>query len=150
MENQFVLTIDIGTRVIKTHIFTPNGICVQSSAQNWINQNAQGIPLGLEFNPSYLLGIIQKLVLRTLSSNISQNSVRAIICTCQRLGYIFLDRENKAFYGIPNIDRRAMEEARLILPSYGEQIYRITGRWPGPSHLLTKIRWFQKNKSLNS
>jgi sugar (pentulose or hexulose) kinase len=103
------------------------------------------IPGSLEFDPQQMWETFARLTQDALES-LPKESVLALSVTSFRDGMVFLDAEGEVLYAGTNRDARAVAQGFEMAQRHGEDIYRITGRWPlgtdGAAHLL----WMRRSR----
>lgn len=67
--------------------------------------------------------------------------VHAVSSAGARQSFVLLNRENRAFYGLPNIDNRGREYMGRI--SDPKEIYRLSGKWATEDFGAAKLMGFQ-------
>lgn len=142
------LIIDVGTSVLKVAIISLNGEMLAQRRMTIGFERDKKVSGALKFDPKVLLTKIFSLILDIQKEeSILQYKIVSILPTCQRLGFVFLNDAGVPIYGLPNIDRRAQEEASGIPTNLGISIYKINGRWPSALHLISKMIWLRKHES---
>lgn len=146
MDKPLALVLDVGTTALKASLVNPEGGFAASRVCPWGYASVPGVPGGLSFRPEALLDHFQALTKELFAADGTYSKrTAAVIVSAQRLGFVLLDRAEKPLCGIPNIDRRAVREASAFQDSRWEAYYPVTGRWPGPQHLISRLRWWREN-----
>ncbi len=146
MDKPLALVLDVGTTALKASLVSPEGVFAASRACPWGYETVPGVPGGLSFRPETLLDHFYALTAALFEADGTYpKRIAAVIVSAQRLGFVLLDRSEKPLCGIPNIDRRAAREAAAFQGSRWEAYYPVTGRWPGPQHLISRLRWWREN-----
>ena len=146
MQTPLVLVLDVGTTVLKASLVSPAGDFAACRSCTWGYRHEQDIEGGLTFDPNTLLRRFAELVQEMLSADPSlRQRIAAVTVSAQRLGFVLLDAANEPLCGIPNIDRRATREAAAFQDDRFERYYPGAGRWPGPQHMITRLRWWRNH-----
>jgi len=142
-----IAVLDVGTSVLKTSLIAANGEFIASRSCIWTYEPA-GFRGALAFDPETLLARFGAMF-KNIPENdgLLFNDIAAIIVSSQRLGFILLDNCGNPVYGIPNIDRRAVDTALKFQSDEYAEYYNITGRWPGAQHMLSRLLWFRNHLS---
>jgi len=145
--NPVSLVVDVGTSVLKVAIISTNGEMIAQRRMVIEFESNINIPGALIFYPNDLLHKIFKLIVEIQKDErIHQYKIVSILPTCQRLGFVLLDYNGIPICGLPNIDRRAVNEASEISSTIGAAIYKTAGRWPSALHLVSRMMWIRKNE----
>ena len=136
------LVLDVGTSMLKACVVDANGSFLSCVLQRWSCTPQEGVPSGLEFQPRQLAE--EMLLLGARAVKQAGGVTDGLIVSTQRLGFVFLDDAGHAIAGLPNIDRRAAQEALAFRGETGLQDYAVTGRWPGAQHLIVRLRWWRR------
>lgn len=139
-----VLVLDVGTSMLKACVVDAHGEFVSSATRRWSCTAQEGISAGLAFQPEQLAE--EMLCLGSEALERAGRVADGIIVSTQRLGFVFLDEGGVPIAGLPNIDRRATEEAVAFQDETGLQDYARTGRWPGAQHLIVRLRWWRSRR----
>ncbi len=145
--NSIIMCIDLGTTGCRTGIFNEKGEQLSQAYQEY--RSIYLSPGWIEHDPATWLKAVQKTVREAMISlNIDLKNLCAISVTSQRSTFIPVDKKGKHLdNAILWQDKRAIEEARHLINSYGlEKIYNITGLRVDPYFALPKILWLKKNK----
>ena len=146
MQTPLVLVLDVGTTMLKASLISPAGDFAAGRARSWGYRHEPDIRGGLTFDPAVLPRHFAELVHEILSADPSlRQRIAAVTVSAQRLGFVLLNAANEPICGIPNIDRRAAEEAAAYQNDFFEPYYPQAGRWPGPQHMITRLRWWRKH-----
>ena len=146
MQTSLILVLDVGTTMLKASLVSPTGDFEASRAYTWDYEHDPEIKGGLTFDPAVLLRHFADLLRELFAAGPSlRQRVAAVTVSAQRLGFVLLDSQNEPICGIPNIDRRAIQEAAGFQNDRFERYYASAGRWPGPQHMITRLRWWRKH-----
>jgi autoinducer 2 (AI-2) kinase len=146
MQTPLILVLDVGTTMLKASLISPAGDFAAGRARAWSYRREPDIEGGLTFDPDLLLRHFAVMIQEMLSDDPTlRQRIAAVTVSAQRLGFVLLDTANGPICGIPNIDRRAAEEAAAFQNDFFEPYYPQAGRWPGPQHLVTRLRWWRKH-----
>jgi len=132
--------MDIGTSQLKASLIDERGKAIQTSTCVWGYQHEQDDLQALFFRPEDL---VEKL--SEITCIFTGEKIEATIVSAQRLGIVFLDANNNAIYGIPNIDRRASMSMDYQNDSF-ERYYQITGRWVGAQYVPGRMKWLKSRR----
>lgn len=142
--NDAALIFDIGTTTLKACLVNPEGVFLASTSKTWSCTAATDIVGGLNCNPDVLFAQMIELAGNLVRAH-KKVVVRAVAISTQRLGFVLLDQQGEVLAGLPNIDRRAVQEAADIAKTEKKIRYSMTGRWQGAQHLKTRLLWFKRH-----
>lgn len=142
-----VAACDAGTSGVRCGLFDLKGNLVAEAHRLWSYERDPGTANGLMFDPDTVWNLVASAIRGAITSEgIQPAHVRSISVTSQRLGLVLVDEGGKGIKGIPNIDRRAVEQASALGTQWGQLIYSRSGRWPGPGHALSKLLWLKEHE----
>lgn len=142
-----VAACDAGTSGVRCGLFDLQGNLVAEAHRLWSYERDPGIVNGLMFDPDSVWNLVASAIRDAVTSGgIPPAQVRAISVTSQRLGLVLVDEDGNGIKGIPNIDRRAVEQASFLGSRWGQLLYSRSGRWPGPGHALSKLLWLKDHE----
>ena len=142
-----VAACDAGTSGVRCGLFDVQGNLVAVAHRLWGYERDPGAANGLMFDPDSVWNLAALTIRDAIASGEVQPArIRAISVTSQRLGLVLVDERGNGVKGIPNIDRRAVEQASFLGSRWGQSLYRRSGRWPGPGHALSKLLWLKDHE----
>lgn len=142
--DEAALILDIGTTTLKACLVNPAGVFLASTSTTWSCTTAPGIAGGLNCRPDTLFAQMMDLAEGLVRAH-KEVAVRAVVISTQRLGFVLLDKQGEVLAGLPNIDRRAVQEAADIANTEKETQYPMIGRWQGAQHLKARLLWFKRH-----
>ncbi len=122
----YFLVIDIGTGNTRAAIVDSNKNIVKISRFTNSYTIDSAYANGQYFMPEEMYSKIVSAIKEVVKGGY-ENKISAVISTSARETIILFDKDGKAYYGIPNIDRRG-EKWMNEVPNHDE-IYNKTGKW---------------------
>jgi autoinducer 2 (AI-2) kinase len=142
-----VVALDAGTGSGRTAIFDLEGRLLGLAAEGWTFRVPEDEPMGSEFDPAQVWATLARTTHRALSqAGVSPAAVRAVSATSQRDGVVFLDGQGRELYCGTNRDARGVLHAEEVAEPFGEQVCRVTGRWPLGLGALGRLWWFRQHR----
>lgn len=135
------ITIDIGTGSTKITLYTSQGQSLETYSFKNIYYKDNNYQDGLFFEPEEIKDKIFQGFRKILASypNIS---IDGITSAGARQSIVLIDKEDKDFIGLPNIDNRGKDYLNLIKDP--EDIYQKTGKWVTEDFPSMKILGYKK------
>lgn len=146
MEGLF-LACDMGTSGVHCSLFDLEGNVAAKAHRLWKYERDPDSDEGLMLDLNSALTLMCEAIRETISADgVQPSHIRAVSASSQRLGLVLIDDRGTDVKCIPNIDRRANDEASYVGAQWGRLIYSRTGRWPGPGHPLNKLLWIKQHE----
>jgi sugar (pentulose or hexulose) kinase len=142
-----IISIDIGTTLIKCCAYTTNGTLLSSESESFplIHVNANEI----EQDPVLFWNIVSSLI-RKITAELNEDAARihAIGLSSQGVSIIPVDKQYNPLHNMLSwLDSRAVDEVNEIKISYTvEELFHITGKKLNAFYSLPKILWLKNNK----
>lgn len=143
--NGHLLVWDAGSGGCRCLIIDTDGRQVARRYREGRFQRREGIPASLEFDAGEMWDTFGQLTREALGS-ISEREVLAISTTSFRDGAVFVDAEGQVLYSGTNRDARAVAQGFEMAQKYGEEIYRVTGRWPLGIDAAAHLLWMRGSR----
>lgn len=127
-------------------LLDPDSRALHESRRPWTHPAAEGGGLGSDLDLAEIwikLGEASREALARAGAG--PNDVAAVAVTSMRNTIVVIDSEGEALFATPNQDARAVAESFEIAASDGRGIYDISGHWPSPLFMGTRLLWLQKN-----
>lgn len=145
----YVLIIDFGSSGLKTHIVNSSGNVLAESKGKWKVIVDPDYPFIVEYDAQFMEKLLFTLIKDVIkASKIDANNIKAISCVAQRIGTIFLDKNNKEIYAGPNVDSRGILVDFPIDEDMVKRIYEISGHTPPFIFSPMRFLWFKENKPI--
>jgi xylulokinase len=146
-----ILSIDLGTSMIKTALINLSGKVIDKIEKPVISQSPS--PYQVEQNPNQWWSIVQHEIIsllkrNNLSSKKSQRYIKAIACCGHSPSMVLVDNKgNPLRPAIIWQDRRAIKEAKFIENKIKEKNLKVNLPSPlTPHSRLPKVLWLLKNE----
>jgi len=135
------LVIDVGTGGLKCLAFDVRGRVV-FSGNSPINFSFNGP--AIEFDANSVWRDIC-LLTRSAAKHCSGKGLEivSVSATSMREGNVFYDKTGRELLAVPNLDYRASEESSKIQAEFADRIYSLSGHWPSPIFLLSRLSWLK-------
>jgi len=140
-----LLVLDVGTGSVRGVLFDLEGRIVQKEtrARTYL-PDPSGEPMTQIFDTGILWSNICDLTRALIrQSGVPRESILAVSTTCQRLSYLFLDKDGEALYAGPNLDPRGVYTQAEIENLLGREYYELTGQFPPLTSALARILWYR-------
>lgn len=148
MKKSYLLSFDIGGGSGRCLLIDPDTGHVTTSGRAWTHPGAPGTN-GLGFNLD-INAIIRNLAEATREAlskaHAAPGDVIGIAASSMRNTTVILDADRNVLMGTPNRDARALEEGLILGFERGKEIHELSGHWPSPLFLGTRLLWM-KNKA---
>lgn len=140
---KYYLVIDIGTGNYRVGLVSQKGTVKSLETRDMIYEEDDVFSSATSFNPQKLFNNIKKMIVKIIEEN-SSVEICGITSTSQRQGIVLMDKEGKAFVGIPNIDKRG-QDWELSGQEY-EDVYKKTGSWPTSTFSAVKLKGVREHQ----
>lgn len=135
-----VVVIDVGTRACRVYAVA-DGIVSAETKVEMPTRVPPDLPTAREWDPQTFWNALTLCTARIAA----QAQAEAIVCTAQRLAYVFCDERFGALYAGPNSDARGFLDGVALARSDGDELARITGRHPPIVGVPARWAWFREN-----
>lgn len=147
MKTECVVALDAGSGSGRSAVFNLQGNLLAVAAEDWAPHVPEDEPLGSEFDPEQMWAALCRTTRLALErAGVPADAVRGISTTSQRDGSVFLDAQGKELLCTTNRDARGVLHAEEVAKEFGEQIYRVTGRWPLGLNALDRLGWLRLHR----
>jgi len=147
MKTECVVALDAGSGSGRSAVFNLQGNLLAVAAEDWAPRVPEDEPLGSEFDPEQMWAALCRTTRLALErAGVPADAVRGISTTSQRDGSVFLDAQGKELLCTTNRDARGVLHAEEVAKEFGEQIYRVTGRWPLGLNALDRLGWLRLHR----
>jgi sugar (pentulose or hexulose) kinase/phosphoglycerate dehydrogenase-like enzyme len=143
----YVMALDIGGGSGRCLILDPDSGRVWTAKQTWthpVAPNTNGLGFNLDTRD-----IITKIGLAardTLAkAHAAPGEVIGIAVTSMRNTTVVLDAGGAILMATPNRDARALGEGAILAMEHGAEIQKVSGHWPSPLFLGTRLLWLKNN-----
>ncbi|MDR1894474.1 MAG: hypothetical protein LBQ61_07300, partial [Spirochaetales bacterium] len=148
MKRQLAATIDCGSSSARCLIFDMDtGEQVALGSQDWYAARSSHIPGAFDFDAGNNWPVVCRCIkkaLEGLSKTGDSPDIKAVSGTGFRHGFLCLDKKGSEIFGCFNMDTRADQQvSRLNESGLSEQIFNLTGDWPGV-HALPRLIWLKE------
>lgn len=143
-----IVVFDFGTSSGRCLIIAPDGSVLAQANIRWDFAKARidGM-LHAPFDPDRAWQKIANCCRKALSStNISPGQIAAVITASQRHGSVLLSGEGQALLGLLNADETTTKRWLTTAAEHGDEIFRLTGRWPQPIFLPAHLAWLRESR----
>lgn len=147
MNNELILTIDVGTGSGRALLFNQKGEQVAMGQREWLPEPVPEYPGASSFNTGVSWGLLIECIREALEKSAAgPESIAAVTATSMREGMVLYDKEGREIWACPNADARARREVEEMNESgLSEKIYRTGGDWPtliSPA----RFRWIERHQ----
>lgn len=147
MKKIYLLSLDVGGGSGRCLLINPEIGEIITTKREWnhpIAPNTNGLGYNLDIKD-----IITKLGEATREAlgraNSHPEAVVGIAVASMRNTTVILDADHNILFGTPNRDARALNEGLTLGIEKGKEIYGVSGHWPSPVFLGTRLLWMKNN-----
>lgn len=146
-----VLVIDLGGSGLRVGLCDASGKLTLLGRQQLQLSYPAGNPGAVEFAAGIADAVQQAIHRACTSLNDDERcSIKAIVCTSMREGFVLLDGHGEVLYAGPNADYRGSVEAEELERLIGSRLYQATGQWirppAGALHAPCRLLWFRRHE----
>jgi autoinducer 2 (AI-2) kinase len=147
MNTQYLMAIDIGGGSGRCLLLDPETGAVKSAKRNWTHPAAPDTSgLGFSIDTADILiklGEASREVLAKAGAVPGQ--IAGIAASGMRNTTVVLGAGNEILLATPNKDARALGEGMMLGFERGNEVHAISGHWPTPLFLGTRLIWLKNN-----
>ncbi|RPI10638.1 MAG: hypothetical protein EHM65_07895, partial [Acidobacteriales bacterium] len=147
MKTQYLMAIDVGGGSGRCLLLDPETGAIETSKRNWTHPAAPGTSgLGYSIDTNDILkklGDASREVLAKAGATPSQ--IAGIAASGMRNTIVVLDAQGGILLATPNRDARALSEGMVLGAERGKEFHTVTGHWPTPLFLGTRLLWMKNN-----
>ena len=147
MKTHYLMAIDVGGGSGRCLLLNPETGAAETVKRNWVHPTAPGTSgLGFSMDPNDVLkklGEASREVLARAGALPAQ--ISGIAVSGMRNTIVALDAQNNVLLATPNRDARALGEAMMLGAQRGKEFHAVTGHWPTPLFLGTRLFWMKAN-----
>ncbi len=147
MKKNYLMALDVGGGSGRCLLLEPTTGEVIVAKREWSHPTAPGTSgLGANLDATDLIKKLGEASIEALSkANAAPRDVIGIAAASMRNTTVILDRAHKVLFGTPNRDARALGEGVTLGLERGKEIHAISGHWPSPLFLGTRLVWVKNN-----
>jgi sugar (pentulose or hexulose) kinase/phosphoglycerate dehydrogenase-like enzyme len=146
-KEKFVMALDVGGGSGRCLLLGLDSGSVWTAQQAWTHPstpNTNG--LGFDLDITDVLTKLGRTVRDTLArANAAPGEVIGIATTSMRNTTVVLDADGGVLMATPNRDVRALGEGAVLAMERGGEVHEISGHWPTPIFLGTRLLWMKNN-----
>ncbi len=147
MKKGYVMALDVGGGSGRCLLLDPDSGRVWTAQQTWThpvapNTNGLGFNLDTQDIITKLGRTVREILVR---ASITPDEVIGIAATSMRNTTVVLDADHTILLATPNRDARALGEGAVLAMERGNVIHEISGHWPSPLFLGTRLLWLKNN-----
>ncbi len=147
MKTQYLMAIDVGGGSGRCLLLDPETGAIKTAKRNWTHPVAPGTSgLGYSIDTNDILkklGDASREVLAKAGAAPSQ--IAGIAASGMRNTIVVLDAQRDILLATPNRDARALGEGMVLGAERGKEFHTVTGHWPTPLFLGTRLIWMKNN-----
>jgi len=147
MKPTYLMAIDVGGGSGRCLVLNSETGAVVSAKRAWTHPVAPGTSgLGCNMDTAGMLKKLGEASREVLArAQITPGQIAGIAASGMRNTSVILDRENNVLLATPNRDARALGEGLILGAERGGEIHALTGHWPTPLFLGTRLVWLKNN-----
>ncbi len=147
MKKRYVMALDVGGGSGRCLLLDPDSGGVWAAQQAWthpVAPNTNG--LGFDLDTGDIITKLGRAVRDTLAkSKAAPGEVVGIAATSMRNTTVVLDADHAVLMATPNRDARALGEGAVLAMERGSEVHKVSGHWPSPLFLGTRLLWMKNN-----
>ncbi|MEN6474553.1 MAG: NAD(P)-dependent oxidoreductase [Syntrophaceae bacterium] len=147
MKTRYLMAIDVGGGSGRCLLLDPDTGATSAAKRRWTHPAAPGTNgLGYAIDTGDILkklGAASREVLAKAGADPSQ--IIGIAASGMRNTAVVLDAKDRILLATPNRDARALGEGMVLGMERGKEIHAVTGHWPTPLFLGTRLLWMKNN-----
>lgn len=137
----FLLGLDAGSGSGRALLVDVDTGSTYIAARGWTHLPAPGESWGCDFHLKRNWGLMADAVRESMqAAGARPEDVLGVAVTSMRHSLVLI-KDDQPIFAVPNRDARASIEASALAAEHGEAIQRLTGRWPSPIFLATRLLW---------
>ncbi len=147
MKKRYLMALDAGGGSGRCLLLDPESGRAFSAKQSWTHPTAPNTNgLGFDLNTREIMAKLGRAVREVLAgAGAEPDEVIGIAATSMRNTSLVLDRDHQLLLATPNRDARALGEGALLGMERGAEVHKISGHWPSPLFLGTRLLWMKNN-----
>jgi len=147
MKKRYLMALDVGGGSGRCLLLDPDSGKVWTAQQSWTHPVAPGTNgLGFDLDTKDVFAKLRRAVRDALAAaGAAPGEVIGIAVTSMRNTTVVLDAAGGVLMATPNRDARALGEGAVLAMERGAEIHKITGHWPRPLFLGTRLLWMKNN-----
>ena len=147
MKTNYLMAIDVGGGSGRCLLLDPDTGTAHSAQRNWTHPAAAGTDgLGYDIDSNDVLKKLGEASREVLAvAAVDPGQVAGIAAGGMRNTIVVLDAGNDILLATPNRDARALGEGLVLGSERGQEIHALTGHWPTPLFLGTRLLWMKNN-----
>ncbi len=147
MATNYLMAIDVGGGSGRCLLLDPETGRTASAKRNWTHPIAPGTSgLGNLIDTNGLLAKLAEASREVLlKARTEPNRIAGIAVGGMRNTIVALDKQNNVLLATPNRDARALGEGMILGAERGSEVHGISGHWPTPLFLGTRLLWMKNN-----
>jgi sugar (pentulose or hexulose) kinase/phosphoglycerate dehydrogenase-like enzyme len=147
MKKRYVMALDVGGGSGRCLLLDPDSGSVWTAQQAWthpVAPNTNG--LGFDLDTGDIIAKLGRAVRDTLvKAKAAPGKVVGIAATSMRNTTVVLDADHAILMATPNRDARALGEGAVLAMERGGEVHKVSGHWPSPLFLGTRLLWMKNN-----
>lgn len=147
MKKGYLMALDVGGGSGRCLVLAPDSGRVWVAQQTWahpVAPNTSGFGFNLDTTDIFVkLGRAVREALTRAGA--APGDVAGIATTSMRNTTVVLDADNDVIMATPNRDARALGEGAILAMERGGEVHRVSGHWPSPLFLGTRLIWMKNN-----
>jgi autoinducer 2 (AI-2) kinase len=147
MAKNYLMAIDVGGGSGRCLLLDPETGATRSAKRNWTHPAAPGTSgLGYSIDTNDVLKKLAEASREVLAkAGAAPDQIAGIATSGMRNTIVVLDARNNILLATPNRDARALGEGMMLGLERGQEFYTVTGHWPTPLFLGTRLIWMKNN-----
>ena len=147
MKTQYLMAIDIGGGSGRCLLLDPETGTVKTAKRNWTHPVAPGTSgLGSSIDTGNMLKKLGETSREVLAkAGAVPGQIAGIAVSGMRNTTVVLNAGNEILLATPNKDARALGEGMMLGFERGKEVHTISGHWPTPLFLGTRLIWMKNN-----
>jgi autoinducer 2 (AI-2) kinase len=145
MSRNYLLSYDVGGGSGRCLLIDPANGEITTAKRVWTHPVAPGTNgLGFNLDIGDILVKLADATTEVLSkAKVAPRDIAGISAASMRNTTVILDKNHNVLMGTPNRDARAIEEGLIFGLERGKEVHAISGHWPSPLFLGTRLLWMK-------
>ena len=147
MKTRYLMAIDVGGGSGRCLLLDPDTGATWMAKRSWTHPAAPGTSgLGYSIDTKDVLKKLGEACREVLAmAGADPRQIAGIAASGMRNTAVVLDAKNGILLATPNRDARALGEGMVLGMERGQEIHAISGHWPTPLFLGTRLVWMKNN-----
>jgi autoinducer 2 (AI-2) kinase len=143
MRKRYLLGLDAGGGGIRSLLADIDSGEKTSAFQSWSHPPAKGVAVwGVDFDVDVNWKLVGKATRQVLElAGAGSDDIAGIAVSGMRFGTVLLDSKGRTIFAVPNRDARASSRSMELAGERGQEIFKLTGHWPGPIFSASRLYW---------